>query len=101
MVVDRALQAIGVTTQGRPLHLSFDIDSVDPQWAPATGTVVRGGLTYREAHYVAEAAAETGLLGSMDIVEVNADLAATSLQAKETVEMGLVLSASAMGSRIL
>lgn len=68
--------------------------------APATGTVVRGGLNYREALYVAEACAETGCLGSMDIVEVNADLAEASAAA-ETVQLGLVAVASAMGSRIL
>jgi len=38
----------------RPIHLSFDIDSVDPAIAPSTGTRVRGGLTYREAHYCVE-----------------------------------------------
>lgn len=38
----------------RPIHLSFDIDSVDPLLAPSTGTRVRGGLTYREAHYCVE-----------------------------------------------
>jgi arginase len=39
----------------RPLHLSYDIDACDPMIAPSTGTAVRGGLTYREAHYVAGA----------------------------------------------
>jgi len=42
--------------------------------APHTGTAVRGGLTYREAHFVAEAVAETARLGSMDLVEVNPKL---------------------------
>lgn len=55
----------------RPLHLSLDIDAVEPALAPSTGTAVPGGLSYREAHYLCEAAAETGLLGSMDVVEVN------------------------------
>ena len=41
--MDRALQFL----QGRPLHLSYDIDAVDPVLAPSTGTLVRGGLTYR------------------------------------------------------
>lgn len=68
--------------------------------APATGTVVRGGLNYREALYVAEACAETGRLGSMDLVEVNVDLA-DAAAAAETVQLGLVAVASAMGSRIL
>ena len=68
--------------------------------APATGTVVRGGLNYREALFVAEACAETGRLGSMDLVEVNADLAGAS-EAQETVRLGLEVVASALGSRIL
>jgi len=54
----------------RPLHMSYDIDSVDPFLAPSTGTTVRGGLTLREAHYVAESVHATGQLGSMDMVEV-------------------------------
>lgn len=74
--------------------------SLCPQVAPATGTVVRGGLNYREAMYVAESCAETGRLGSMDMVEVNADLTEPSA-ASETVQLGLVAVASAMGSRIL
>lgn len=68
--------------------------------APATGTVVRGGLNYREALYVAEACAETGRLGSMDLVEVNADLASPAA-VEDTVQLGVVTVASAMGSRIL
>jgi arginase len=54
-----------------PLHVSFDVDAVDPTIIPGTGTAVQGGLNYREAHYLCEACAETGLLGSMDVVEVN------------------------------
>ncbi|CAM9658108.1 unnamed protein product [Ectocarpus sp. 12 AP-2014] len=104
-VMELALEALGVTgngdeEKGAPLHLSFDIDAVDPKVAPATGTVVRGGLNYREAMYVAESCAETGRLGSMDMVEVNADLTEPSAAA-ETVQLGLVAVASAMGSRIL
>lgn len=86
--------------RGRPLHLSFDIDACDPALAPATGTVVRGGLTYREANYVAEATAETSMLGSMDMVEVNPHLS-VGKGADETAQLGLVLTASALGSRIL
>eukprot|EP00968_Pinguiococcus_pyrenoidosus_P026091 scaffold7052_cov254-Pinguiococcus_pyrenoidosus.AAC.96 len=52
-----------------PLCLSFDIDAVDPSIVAATGTKVRGGLTYRESHYVCEAIAETGRLVHMDMVE--------------------------------
>lgn len=60
----------------RPLHMSYDIDAVDPSIAPETGTKVHGGLSFREAHYVAEEAALSGLLSSMDMVEVNPSLGA-------------------------
>eukprot|EP00397_Hematodinium_sp_SG-2012_P028784 GEMP01030342.1.p1 GENE.GEMP01030342.1~~GEMP01030342.1.p1 ORF type:complete len:389 (+),score=77.40 GEMP01030342.1:84-1250(+) len=55
----------------RPLHLSVDIDAVDPQYAPGTGTLARGGLSYREVHYICEEMALTNRLVSMDLVEVN------------------------------
>ncbi|KAF1788684.1 Ureohydrolase domain [Phytophthora cactorum] len=72
----------------RPLHVSYDIDAVDPLVAPSTGTRVRGGLTWREAHYVAEAVAETNLMVGLDMVEI-------------TVDMALMLISSALGNRIL
>jgi arginase len=84
----------------RPLHLSYDIDAVDPIEAPSTGTVVRGGLTFREAHFVAEAISDTGNLKSMDIVEVNPQLEPGE-GANMTADMGLQLTLSAMGTRIL
>ena len=55
----------------RPIHLSFDIDGIDPIFAPGTGTRARGGLNYREARYICTRLAETGALESMDLVEVN------------------------------
>ena len=58
-VMNLALESLGHHGP-RPLHLSYDIDALDPVHAPSTGTIVRGGLTFREAHYVAEAVAETG-----------------------------------------
>lgn len=84
----------------RPLHMSYDIDAVDPLLAPSTGTRVRGGLTWREAHYVAEAVAETNLLCGLDMVEVNAELS-PGKGAQLTVDMALSLIASALGNRIL
>lgn len=86
--------------QLRPLHLSYDIDAVDPELAPSTGTIVRGGLNYREAHYVAEAVSNTGMLGSMDLVEVNPKLC-PGPESEMTAQLGMALIASAMGSRIL
>lgn len=64
-VMDMALGHIGTDT---PIHLSFDVDALDPQWAPSTGTPVRGGLTLREGDYIAECLHETGSLVAMDLV---------------------------------
>ncbi|MGH0159593.1 UNVERIFIED_CONTAM: hypothetical protein FKN15_008290 [Acipenser sinensis] len=55
----------------RPIHLSYDIDTLDPLVAPATGTPVIGGLTYREGIDVAEEICKTGLLSAVDLIEVN------------------------------
>lgn len=57
-----------------PIHCSFDIDGLDPQWAPATGTPVDGGLSLTEGCRVVELLSETGRLVSMDLVEVNPSL---------------------------
>lgn len=84
----------------RPLHCSYDIDAVDPILAPATGTTVRGGLTFREAHYVAEAVAASGRLISADIVELNPMLS-NETGANDTVELGLQIVLSLMGKSIL
>ncbi len=83
--------------RNRVFHLSFDIDAVDPHYAPSTGTSVPGGLTFREAHYIAEAMGATGLLGSMDIVEVNPFLGGGNAQMK-TIELGKDLVLSAFGN---
>ena len=53
------------------LHVSFDVDFLDPDIAPGTGTPVRGGPTYREAQLCMEMVADTGRMGSLDIVELN------------------------------
>ena len=50
---------------------SLDLDAVDPMFAPGVGTPVRGGLSYREAHLALELVAESGLLDSLELVEVN------------------------------
>lgn len=72
-VVEMAMN--GIDPNGRrPLHLSLDIDSVDPAFAPGTGTCARGGLSYREIHYVCEELAESRRLVGMDLVEVNPTL---------------------------
>jgi arginase len=76
----------------------YDIDATDPGIAPSTGTPVRGGLTYREAHYIAEEIAATGRMASMDMVEVDPVLSAGG---KETVELATALIGSAHGKRII
>jgi arginase len=53
------------------LHVSFDVDFLDPAVAPGSGTVVPGGATYREAHLVMEMLCDSGLVGSVDVVELN------------------------------
>ncbi|MFO1141332.1 MAG: arginase [Amaricoccus sp.] len=57
--------------RGVHLHVSFDVDFLDPAVAPGTGTVVPGGATYREAHLVMEMLCDSGLVGSVDVVELN------------------------------
>ena len=79
------------------VHVSFDLDAVDPEVAPGVGTPVRGGLSYREAHLAMELVAESGLLDSLEIVEVNPILDRENQTAKLAVE----LVGSALGARIL
>ena len=79
------------------LHLSFDLDAVDPMFAPGVGTPVRGGLSYREAHLALELVAESDLLDSLELVEVNPILD----EANETAALAVELAASALGARIL
>ena len=68
-----AIEAVG-PAMDNPLHLSLDIDAIDPHFAPGTGTAARGGLSYREIHYICEECALTRRLVSMDLVEVNPGL---------------------------
>ncbi|KZZ92539.1 arginase [Moelleriella libera RCEF 2490] len=97
-VVDMALEYIGADT---PIHLSFDVDALDPMWAPSTGTPVRGGLTLREGDYICEAVHQTGSLVAIDLVEVNPSLAATEAGAQETVRAGCSLVRCALGETLL
>jgi arginase len=79
------------------LHVSFDMDVVDPDQAPGVGTPVKGGLSYREAHLAMETVAESGLLDSLDVVEVNPILD----RENATGQLAVELVASALGARIL
>jgi arginase len=79
------------------LHVSFDLDSVDPTVASGVGTPVPGGLTYREAHLIMEAIAETGYMSSLEVAEVNPILDTRN----QSAEVAVDLIASSMGQRIL
>jgi arginase len=90
-----------IDPQGKvPIHLSFDIDALDPTVAPSTGTPVRGGLLEREGKYVCEFLAKTGRFVSMDLVEVNPKLG-TEEDQKNTVLAGQNLVYSALGKTYL
>ncbi|KAK6863487.1 Arginase [Apiospora arundinis] len=98
-VMEMALAHIGSDT---PIHLSFDVDALDPMWAPSTGTPVRGGLTLREGDYICECVHETGSLVAMDLVEVNPSLAPEiDTGAHETVRAGCSLVRCALGESLL
>jgi arginase len=90
-------EALDRVRGGPFVHISFDADVVDPKDAPGVGTPVRGGLGYREAHLAMELVSESGLLGSMDVVEVNPILD----HENETAQLAVELVASALGARIL
>jgi arginase len=79
------------------VHLSFDLDALDPEVAPGVGTPVRGGLTYREAHLVMELINEAAIVTSLDVVEVNPILDVKNGTASLAVE----LVESLMGRRII
>ena len=79
------------------IHVSFDLDSIDPEIVPGVGTPVPGGLTYREAHFMMETIAERGALGSLEIAEANPILDVVNRSARFAAE----LVSSAMGKRIL
>ncbi len=97
-IFDVMVEAVEVATRYTDaLHVSLDMDALDPQVAPGVGTPVRGGLTYREAHTAMEIIAKAGKLFSMDVVEVNPILDIRNA----TAEMAAELVLSALGKRIL
>jgi arginase len=90
-------QALKDLSHVNRVHLSFDLDALDPEVAPGVGTPVRGGLTYREAHLVMELINEAGIVTSLDVVEVNPILDVKNGTAALAVE----LMESLMGRRII
>ena len=94
-VTEEALQIASRGTDG--IHMSFDVDGMDPSIAPGVGTAVPGGVSYRETHTMMEMIAETGHMVSMEVAEVNPILDVRNKTAEVAVEM----LASAFGRRIL
>ncbi|CAN5718159.1 arginase [soil metagenome] len=93
-VVRQALKALSHLDR---VHLSFDLDVMDPEVAPGVGTPVRGGFTYREAHLVMELISEADIVTSLDVVEVNPILDSRN----GTAELAVELVGSLMGRRII
>jgi len=93
-VVEEALELAG--RDAERIHVSFDIDAVDPAIAQGTGTHSRGGLTYRESHLLMEMVADSHLLSSLDMVEVNP----LEDVHNNTAELACELIQSALGKRI-
>ncbi len=93
-VLDDALRQVSSGTDG--VHVSFDMDVLDPSVAPGVGTPVGGGLNYREAHLLMETVAEFGAIGSLEMVEVNPILD----HSNQTGQLAVELIASALGRRI-
>jgi len=98
-VVEMALDHVN-PARDKPIHLSFDVDALDPSVAPSTGTPVRGGLTFREGHYICEAIHETGLLVALDLMEVNPSLE-DAASVEQTVNVGCSLVRAALGETLL
>jgi len=93
VMVDALAAALDGT---RGVHVSLDIDFMDPDLAPGTGTVVRGGVTEREAHLAMEMVADTGKLLSMDVTEINPVLD----EHNQTARLAVDLTLSALGKRV-
>ncbi len=91
-------EAIKIASQGTAGYgVTFDVDALDPGDAPGSGTLVRGGLTYREAHLGMEKIAEAGGMRYLEIVEINTALDVNN----KTAELGVELILSALGKTIL
>uniref|UniRef100_A0A8C3SJW2 Arginase n=1 Tax=Chelydra serpentina TaxID=8475 RepID=A0A8C3SJW2_CHESE len=95
-VMERTFEQL-MSRRQRPIHLSFDIDAFDPSLAPATGTPVLGGLTYREGMYITEEIHNTGLLSAVDLVEVNPLLGASQEEVNATARLAVDVLATCFG----
>jgi arginase len=96
--VERVVSSAIERVRGAPfVHLSLDMDAVEPKEAPGVGTPVRGGMSYREAHLALELLAQSDVVGSMEVVEVNPILD----RENTTGQLAVELVCSALGQRIL
>ena len=86
-----------VEDAGGLLHVSFDVDFLDPEIAPAVGTTVPGGATFREAHLIMEILADSGLVTSLELTELNPFIDTRG----KTAELMTDLAASLLGKRVL
>lgn len=91
--MDETVEWIGSDS---PIHLSFDIDALDPTWAPSTGFPVPGGLTLRQGEYIAERIHQTGNLVGLDLVEINPHI--EKMGKDKTVYAGCSILFSALGT---
>jgi len=94
-VMDMVLEHVN-PHRDTPIHLSFDVDALDPDYVASTGTRVIGGLSFREGRYLCQAVAETGCLVSMDITEVNPAIGSKE-DVKKTAYIAVELAKAAFG----
>ncbi|MDV2684935.1 arginase [Alkalihalophilus lindianensis] len=94
-VMEQAIEHVGAGTDG--VHLSLDLDGLDPNDAPGVGTPVLGGISYRESHLAMEMLAEAGILTSTEFVEVNPILD----ERNKTAEVAVALMGSLFGEKLL
>lgn len=97
--MQRVMEEAIATVRGEPgtVHVSFDMDGIDPREAPGVGTSVPGGLTYREAHLAMEMVAASGIIGSVEVTETNPILD----EHNRTAQLAVELILSALGKTIL
>lgn len=94
-VIEEAIDLAGAQAGG--IHVSFDMDGIDPTEAPGVGTPVRGGISYREAHLAMEALAAAGVVGSLEVTEINPIFD----ERNRTAQLAVELILSALGKTIL
>lgn len=111
-VMEATLKYLDPENKNHPIHISWDVDGVDPIEIPQTGTRARGGLTYREAHYILRRTVETRNLVSLDLVEINPALPPKTerevlhgddpnIKGTESVCQGIELIRSALGHTLV